>query len=187
MRILILLIYLSFFLTPLTVGAEESDSANTCFSFSAKALKYEDSNRGQVVFHIVKDHYTPTVTDLACIVGIEFLKTVGDVPDKAVVGVVTSDYTVLYAIQWSLKENYFLIIESLFPQTDLPNEETEWIGTFTKYPKPLSRLKEIISRTSLPLPTTMSPTDRAKFSVNRVRLTVPLLKKLINQGEKSGS
>jgi hypothetical protein len=171
MRTLIIWVSLLYLVFCISFSAlAETPSGVACFSFSEMAIRYKDTKKGEVIFHTPMSDYKPTVTDLACVVGVEFINRVDNVPNKAVIGIVSKDYRYFYAIQWNLDDNYFLIIESSFPGAITMNHDTEWLGTFTKYPYPLMRLKEIITKKPLPEP----------MSMRKVKMSFKLVKQLVN-------
>lgn len=157
------LLALILFLLPALCLAE--DSKSRCFSPDWKVINKE-VKFGEVVAYVVPNSYQITVTNVACLLGIEFLKRVNQVPNKLVVGIVKEDFSSGYLVQWNLEDDYFLLIES-----------TEGKGVFTKYPGPLDRIKEIMTDQPFPKPSELPATVQKRFQRNYTTVNLESLLK----------
>lgn len=167
------------FLIPFIFVSVAQANDSTCFDASWKQVRYENDRRGSVTFYVTPAGYKPTATNLACIFGIEFLQTVNNVPEKAVVGLISEDYRNLTLIQWNLKDDYLLMLEAYIPENMLA-----WTGNYTKYPQALTRIKEIIINKPFPKPNELPRHVMKRIRINYVEATVEGNKKLVEEAQE---
>lgn len=151
---------------------------NTCFDPAWKQVRYESEKRGTTIFYITPEGYKATATNLACIFGIEFLQQVHNLPERATVGLMSEDYRSLHLIQWNLKDDYLLFLES-----DIPKNMVSWSGTYTKYPEALERIKEILVNKPFPKPHELPRTIASKIKTNYVNSSISGNKELLGEEE----
>lgn len=172
MRIKFLLILILLVL-PLTCLAE---APTTCFDSSWNQIRYTDENKGSVIFYVTPLGYEVTSTNLACLFGIEFLQHVNDLPLKAVIGIISSDFRFLTLLQWNLIDDYLLLID-----TNIPKNMQSWTGTYIKYPEAKTRIKEILINKPFPRPNELPLNLQIKFKMNFIQTSIISNKKLVEQ------
>lgn len=137
---------------------------SACINSKWPTSNYTNRNRGEVILYKVPSSYNPTVTNLACIASIEFLSRINKLPTKAVVGLISEDYSRGILVQWSLADDYMLLID-----ITIPHGSEYGVGKFVKYPQPLTRIKEIITNKPFPTLKTLPAHLKSKLKSNLTR------------------
>lgn len=150
-----------------------SSKEDQCINPNWIIKTYTNESRGEVILYKTPSNYVPTVTNLACITAKEFLSRVNNMPTKAVVGIISKDYTRGTFIQWNLKNDYMLL-------ADIDTNDNGGLGKFIYYPEPLTRIKEILTNKPFPKVENMSEYLKAKVKSNIVKATSEDLKALFN-------
>lgn len=149
------------------------NQTNACEILSINPIEYKSSRGEQVVMYKVEETLATSATDLACILGTEFLKRVQDFPDKIIIGITSGSSLML--VKWNIKEDFILLIE-----VTIPAGEYRGTGVFTKYPQPLERIKEIMTNKPFPKKEELSPHLRLKFKQNLVQVSKKTLENLMS-------
>jgi len=150
-----------------------SVSAETkpCQFLLKEPTTYESELRGSVSIY-ANDSIIPSVTDFSCLIGAQFFEKIGQFPRRATLALINEPQNSGIIAQWDLDRDYVLLTEV---------KGTE--GTFIKYPKPLSRLKEIIIGSRLPSREELPITDRKKFVASVLSVKPGQIHKLVDNQE----
>lgn len=125
-------------------------------------VTHKTTKKGTEVFiHELADNQQLTPSGLACVVGLVFFDLVDKLPNKAVIVVVNKEHSSGYIIKWDLVDKFFLLI-------DIQTSESTGIGkgSYTKYPDPLNRIKEILINKPFPNVEDLSLLHRRKVETN---------------------
>lgn len=166
-----LLLSVLIFLAPTLAYAEGADQ---CVNPNWNTVEYTHEVRGEVKLFITPLNYKITATNLACIIAIEVLKRVDNMPSKMTLGLVSIDYRNTFMVQWSFPEDRFTIIEA-----SIPPREYRTVGIFTMYPEPLSRIKEVMIVKRMPRMDELPAYLQHNFKTNYVPTTLMQIRKLV--------
>ena len=137
---------------------------------------YANEKRGEVVlYRTVSLTQSGNLGLLNCIVSTEFIKRAYNIPPKATVGIVTSDYRYLLLAQWNLPENIFMVI-----QIEIPQGSDKGMGSFFTYPNPTERIREAILNERFPVieDTTLK---NPRYNKHLVSATINSVKTLLGE------
>jgi hypothetical protein len=132
-KLLNLLILALLFVTTTIAGAEDS----YCINSAWEKTHYENNTRGLVTIYTTTQD--PNISDLICILGTEFFSNVFNFPTKNTIGIVNPNTLIGFMLQWSIKNNRFILMK-------LENQQSLTL----MYPDPLIRLGELLSGSTLP-------------------------------------
>jgi len=167
--ILLLIIFPSF------VIPEEVQNYNPCYSNNWETIRSVSKTGHQVVIYKTPNNYSITATNASCVSVKEFLSSTNNLPQKMIVGLISEDGRNAFLTKWSVKENYLMLIEVSIPPNEYIGE-----GSFTMYPDPLKRIKDIMLAKKLPTSESLPLHLRNKFKTNYIETSVFQLKAILN-------
>jgi hypothetical protein len=114
--------------------------AQTCINPNWKHIEIDTQVKYKSTY-IVETTYTPTIKDMLCVLGSDFLNNISQFPTNAILSIINLDLRSGYLVKWSLKENLFIIIKF---------DRQEGMANIYRYP--LRRIGELLSNEDLPKP-----------------------------------
>jgi hypothetical protein len=174
-------IFLSLILllaTTLQVALADEPNPNLCFNTNWPVHKYIHAKSGEASIYEVPDSYTITSTNLACVIASEFVSQAKTMPNRMLVGLVSSDGRQAFLARWDLTADYFTFIE-----VTIDRQEYLGQGTFTTYPQPLKRIKDIITSTKFPTKNELPAHLKHKLKANNFNASVFQVKGLLSSGD----
>jgi len=171
------LFYILILLANTALAETENESnSNRCFNKSWERYESVHDQRGTTIAYGLPEGYEITSTNVACIVSIELLRRVDQLPDKAVIALINKDFRSGYLVKWSIKENVFLLVE-----VHLTSMSAFGKGTFITYPNPLERLREVMLTKRFPKKEELPLRQQHKFRINYVPTSTMDLAKILNK------